>query len=165
MIYNIASNGFHITPQVAPIVQNASVTIARVHFPANTTANDTIAVWVTNNHNYHASSCFDDGIQEREDEALVDSEACEREWPRFRRMLVRGIKDKQFNDLTTFLLWFLGGTFAGADLFPHLSFLLRIVCVLPVGSCANERSFSRMKCAKTRLRNALGEDKLEPEID
>ncbi len=64
-----------------------------------------------------------------------------------------------------YLLWFFGGTFAGADLFPHLSFLLRIVCVLPVGSCANERSFSRMKCAKTRLRNALGEDKLESEID
>ena len=52
-------------------------------------------------------------------------------------------------------------TSPGAELFPHLSLLLTIVCVLPVGSCSNERSFSRMKCAKTRLRNALGEEMLE----
>ena len=92
---------------------------------------------------------------------MVDEEGCEHEWPRFRRMLIRGIQDNQFNNLKTFLLWFLGGTFPGAELFPHLSLLLTIVCVLPVGSCSNERVFSRMKNAKTRLRNALGEDMLE----
>jgi hypothetical protein len=110
-------------------------------------------------------SCFDGSIQTREDDAVVDEEGCEREWPRFRCMMIRGIQDKQFSDLTSFLQWFLGGTFPGANLFPHLSLLLTIVCVLPVGSCSNERSFSRMKCAKTRLRNALGEDSLESEID
>jgi hypothetical protein len=66
-------------------------------------------------------SCFDDSIRTQEEDAMVDAGECEREWPRFRRMLIRGIKDKQFSDLKTFLMWFLGGTFPGADLFPQLS--------------------------------------------
>ena len=39
--------------------------------------------------------------------------------------------------------------------------LLHIVSVLPVGSTTVERSFSRMKLIKTRLRNRLGEERLE----
>ena len=89
-------------------------------------------------------SCFADNTEKREDDAMVAEEGCEQEWPRFRRTMTRGIKDKQFHDLKTFLQWFLGGTFPGAELFPHLSLLLTIVCVLPVGSSSNERSFSRM---------------------
>ena len=39
--------------------------------------------------------------------------------------------------------------------------LLNIVTVLPVGSTTVERSFSRMKIIKTRLRNRMGDDTLE----
>ena len=105
--------------------------------------------------------CFDRGVKERDDGPMVDPQECEREWPSFRRMLVRGLKERDFCDLRSFLVFFFGGSFPGSGLFPNLSVLLYIVCVLPVGSCSCERSFSKMKHIKSRLRSCLGEHNLE----
>ena len=85
---------FRVAPQVPAISPNVSVSIAHAHLPLNVSANGSVVVRVTDNHQIY--------------------------------------------------------------MYVHT-----IVCVLPVGSCSNERSFSRMKCTKTRLRNALGEEMLE----
>jgi hypothetical protein len=76
-------------------------------------------------------------------------------------MMVEGLKSKDFTNMTTFLAFFFGGDYQGWALYPELAKLLFIVSVLPVGSCSNERSFSTMKCAKTRLRSNLKDASLE----
>ncbi|XP_021358427.1 52 kDa repressor of the inhibitor of the protein kinase-like [Mizuhopecten yessoensis] len=49
---------------------------------------------------------------------------------------------------------------ADEDVFPNLNTLLRIGCILPVGSCEAERSFSCLRRLKTYLRNRMGENRL-----
>ena len=44
--------------------------------------------------------------------------------------------------------------------FPHLSDLAKVSLSIPVGTASVERSFSRMKMIKIRLRNRLGEQNL-----
>ena len=92
---------------------------------------------------------------------MVDSDACKADWPCFRRMMHAGIAAGDFKDLHSFLKFFYGGSFPGVELYPELAKLFFIACVLPVGSCSCERSFSRMKCVKTRLRSLLSEANLE----
>ena len=46
------------------------------------------------------------------------------------------------------------------EMFPHLSDLAKVSLSIPVGTASVERSFSRMKMIKTRLRNRLGEQNL-----
>jgi len=45
--------------------------------------------------------------------------------------------------------------------FPHLHSAIKIAVTLPVFSCSTERSFSKMKLVKTRLRSSTFEDRLE----
>ena len=45
------------------------------------------------------------------------------------------------------------------EMFPRLSDLAKVSLSIPVGTASVERSFSRMKMIKTRLRNRLGESK------
>ncbi|XP_021375337.1 52 kDa repressor of the inhibitor of the protein kinase-like [Mizuhopecten yessoensis] len=49
---------------------------------------------------------------------------------------------------------------ADEDVFPNLNTLLRIGCILPVGSCEAERSFSCLRRLTTYLRNRMGENRL-----
>ena len=76
---------------------------------------------------------------------MLDAAECKREWRGFREMMADGLRAKDFTDLTSFLKFFFGGTYPGSSLFPVLSSLFFILCVLPVGSCSVERSFSTMK--------------------
>ena len=46
------------------------------------------------------------------------------------------------------------------EMFPHLSDLAKVSLSIPVGTASVERSFSRMKMIKTRLRNRLREQNL-----
>jgi hypothetical protein len=89
-------------------------------------------------------------MEERDDECMVDRDECIRLWPSLRRRMIRGIRKKDFTDIQSFIKWFFCSEFPGAELYPELSRLLFIVCVLPVGSCEVERSFSHMKAIKTR---------------
>jgi len=45
--------------------------------------------------------------------------------------------------------------------FPSLYTLLQIAVTLPVSSCSVERSFSKLKLVKTKLRSTMTEDRLE----
>ena len=45
--------------------------------------------------------------------------------------------------------------------FPNLSKLATILTVLPVTTATVERTFSKIKLVKTRLRSRMGEDTLE----
>lgn len=45
--------------------------------------------------------------------------------------------------------------------FPNLYILLKIAITLPVTSVSTERSFSKLKLIKTKLRTTMGEDRLE----
>ena len=92
---------------------------------------------------------------------MVDTAACKVDWPLFRHMMQKGLAAGDFNDLHSFLRFFYGDSFPGAKLYPELAKLFFIACALPVGSCSCERSFSRMKCVKTRLRSLLSEEILE----
>lgn len=47
------------------------------------------------------------------------------------------------------------------SVFPHLYSAIKIAVTLPVSSCSTERSFSKMKLVKTRLRSSTSEDRLE----
>eukprot|EP00665_Eupelagonemidae_sp_cell47_P013458 gene13458-biopygen6549 len=58
-----------------------------------------------------------------------------------------------------FLAWYSDSSFP--DSFPCLTKLVSILATLPVGSASVERSFSKMKLIKTRLRNRLSGDSLE----
>ena len=46
------------------------------------------------------------------------------------------------------------------EIFPNKHTLLRIGCILPVGSCEAERLFFCLLWIKTRLRNKMGSDRL-----
>ncbi|XP_060855359.1 zinc finger MYM-type protein 1-like [Metopolophium dirhodum] len=46
-------------------------------------------------------------------------------------------------------------------IFPNLFMLIKIGVTLPVSSCSPERSFSKLKLVKTRLRSSMGENRLE----
>lgn len=46
-------------------------------------------------------------------------------------------------------------------LFPNIYILLKLSLTLPVGSVSTERSFSKLKLIKTRLRSTMGNDRLE----
>lgn len=102
--------------------------------------------------------------RERRDDALVDTKKCIREWDGFRRMLAREKEKGRFSDerqakFTQFLSWYTNSAYAAP--FPCLSRLINILAVLPVGSATVERSFSKMKLIKTRLRNRLSTRNLE----
>ncbi len=45
------------------------------------------------------------------------------------------------------------------DEFPNIETILRIVCVYPVTTCREERSFSAMERLKTDLRTAMGQER------
>jgi len=47
------------------------------------------------------------------------------------------------------------------SIFPSLFMLIKIGVTIPVLSCSPERSFSKLKLIKTRLRSTMGEDRLE----
>lgn len=47
-----------------------------------------------------------------------------------------------------------------ADVFPNMASLLRLACTVPVTTCENERSNSRLKLLKTYLRSTMGQDRL-----
>ncbi|XP_025407424.1 zinc finger MYM-type protein 1-like [Sipha flava] len=47
------------------------------------------------------------------------------------------------------------------SIFPSLFMLIKIGVTIPVSSCSPERSFSKLKLIKTRLRSTMGEDRLE----
>ena len=44
--------------------------------------------------------------------------------------------------------------------FPNVDVLLRIYLVLMISNCSGERSFSKLKLIKNRLRTSLGQEKL-----
>ncbi|CAI6354574.1 unnamed protein product [Macrosiphum euphorbiae] len=46
-------------------------------------------------------------------------------------------------------------------LFPNIYTILKRALTLPVGSVSTERNFSKLKLIKTRLRSAMGNDRLE----
>lgn len=46
-------------------------------------------------------------------------------------------------------------------LFPNIYTRLKLSLTLPVGSVSTERSFSKLKLIKTRLRSTMGNDRLE----
>ena len=73
------------------------------------------------------------------------------EWMTFRRYITLQPKED-----TMKLLKELATNSMLVEMFPHLSDLAKI----PVGTASVERSFSRMKMIKTRLRNRLGEQNL-----
>lgn len=45
--------------------------------------------------------------------------------------------------------------------FPNLYLLLKIIMTLPVSSVSTERSFSKLKVIKTKLRTTMNEDRLQ----
>lgn len=47
-----------------------------------------------------------------------------------------------------------------ADTFPNVEIMLRMYLVLMVTNCSGERSFSKLKFIKNRLRTAMGHDRL-----
>ncbi|CAI6358830.1 unnamed protein product [Macrosiphum euphorbiae] len=47
------------------------------------------------------------------------------------------------------------------SLFPNIYIILKLGLTLPVGSVSTERSFSKLKPIKTRLRSTMGNDRLE----
>lgn len=47
------------------------------------------------------------------------------------------------------------------SIFPSLFMIIKIGVTLPVSSCSPERSFSKLKLIKTRLRSTMREDQLE----
>lgn len=47
------------------------------------------------------------------------------------------------------------------SIFPSLFLLIKIGVTIPVSSCSPERTFSKLKLIKTRLRSTMGEDRLE----
>lgn len=44
--------------------------------------------------------------------------------------------------------------------FPNLYVIIKICVTLPVSSCSAERTFSKLKLIKTRLRTTMSEDRL-----
>ena len=46
-------------------------------------------------------------------------------------------------------------------IFPNIYILLKISLTLPVGSVSTERSFSKLKLIKSRLRSTMTNDRLE----
>ena len=77
------------------------------------------------------------------------------EWMTFRRYITLQPKEdtmKLLKELATNRLL--------VEMFPHLSDLAKVSLSIPVGTASVERSFSRMKMIKTRLRNRLGEQNL-----
>lgn len=48
-----------------------------------------------------------------------------------------------------------------ASVFPNLYYVLKLSVTLPVSSCSVERSFSKLKLIKTKLRNSIGQHRLE----
>lgn len=46
-------------------------------------------------------------------------------------------------------------------LFPNIYIILKLALTLPVGSVSTERSFSKLKLIKTRLRSTMRNDRLE----
>jgi hypothetical protein len=46
------------------------------------------------------------------------------------------------------------------SIFPHLHYAIKIAVTLPVSSYSTERSFSKMKLVKTRLKSLTSEDRL-----
>ena len=77
------------------------------------------------------------------------------EWMTFRRYINRQPKVD-----TMKLLKELATNSMLDGMFPHLSDLAKVSLSIPVGTASVERSFSRMKMIKTRLRNRLGEPNL-----
>ena len=77
------------------------------------------------------------------------------EWMTFRRYITRQPKED-----TMTLLKKLATNSMLVEMFPHLSDLAKVSLSIPVVSVSVERSFSRMKMIKTRLRNRLGEQNL-----
>ncbi len=51
-------------------------------------------------------------------------------------------------------------TSAYTDIFPEIFKLMNLILVLPVGTASVERSFSKMKLFKTRLRNRISDSTL-----
>lgn len=47
------------------------------------------------------------------------------------------------------------------SIFPSLFRLIKTGVTIPLLSCSSERSFSKLKLIKTRLRSTIGEDRLE----
>ena len=76
---------------------------------------------------------------------MVDPAACTADWPSFRRMMARGLRNKDFHDFQSFVKYFFASDYPGSEFYPELARLLYIISVLPVGSCSVERSFSHMK--------------------
>ena len=79
-----------------------------------------------------------------------------REWMTFRRYITRQPKE----DTMMKLLKELATNSMLVEMFLHLSDLAKVSLSIPVGTASVERSFSRMKMIKTRLRNRLGEQNL-----
>ena len=77
------------------------------------------------------------------------------EWMTFRRYITRQPKED-----TMKLLKELATNSMLVEMFLHLSDLAKVSLSIPVGTASVERSFSRMKMIKTRLRNHLGEQNL-----
>ena len=77
------------------------------------------------------------------------------EWMIFRRYITWQPKED-----TMKLLKELATNSMLVEMFPHLIDLAKVSLSIPVGTASVERSFSRMKMIKTRLRNRLGEQNL-----
>ena len=122
----------------------ASVTLGK-----DSKGKDVSAVYLTN-----------DAERRQESDAMIDAAKCKSEWESSRYMLALGKDEDNFDDVESFLQWYFGEGGRHAK-YECMTPLLNIVTVLPVGSTTVERSFSRMKIIKTRLRNRMGDDTLE----
>eukprot|EP00665_Eupelagonemidae_sp_cell47_P012968 gene12968-biopygen69 len=102
---------------------------------------------------------FEDWVVVGHCEPVVNAAECICTWPSFRNMMADGLRNGDFDDLESFLRWYLSGSIR--RFYPDLTKLLLLIATLPVGSCSNERSFSTMKLIKNRLRSMLSDANLE----
>ena len=86
----------------------------------------------------------------------IDQEDTESEWKLFRRLMFVQHKRSSLQQVLSALL-----SSSIRASFPNLAKLAAILIVLPVTTATVERTFSRMKLIKTRLRSRMGENTLE----
>jgi len=96
-------------------------------------------------------------IETEKDDSAQDNESSNDE-----EQIQNGDQNKKVNNLGSILNIFQVCHTSGlGSIFPTLYLALKIACTLPVSSTSPERTFSKLKILKNRLRTTISQDRLE----